>query len=152
MKTFKQHIFEKLKISKSAYTLFPKSKDELKHMIEDEISKNGDKCSLNHIDVSKITDMCDIFFDSKFNGDISEWDVSNVEDMEGMFYKAKFNGDISNWDVSNVRNMYAMLCFIKLNLMGIYLIGMFQMLKIWHICLITTLDLMEIYLNGMYQM
>ena len=41
MKTLKQHIFEKLKVSKQVYTLFPKTKDELKHMIEDEISKNG---------------------------------------------------------------------------------------------------------------
>ena len=40
MKTLKQHIFEKLKVSSThAYTLFPKTKDELKEMIEDEISK-----------------------------------------------------------------------------------------------------------------
>jgi len=25
--------------------------------------------------------------------------------MEKMFYDSKFNGDISNWDVSNVSNM-----------------------------------------------
>ena len=39
MKSFKQHIYEKLKVSKRTYTLFPKSKDELKQMIKDEISK-----------------------------------------------------------------------------------------------------------------
>jgi len=115
MKTFKQHILEKLKISNSSFTLFPKSKDELERMITDEIRKNGNKCSLNHIDVSKITDMSDIFFGSEFNGDISEWDVSNVENMEGMFYKAKFNGDISNWDVSKVTNMYAMFYKAEFN-------------------------------------
>ena len=36
MKTLKQHIFEKLKVSKAVYTLFPKTKNELKQMIEDD--------------------------------------------------------------------------------------------------------------------
>ena len=50
MKSFKQHILEKLKVSVrniTKYTLFPKTKDELKRMIDDEISKNGNECSLN---------------------------------------------------------------------------------------------------------
>ena len=115
MKSFKQHIFEKLKVSKNPYTLFPKTKEELKHMIEDEISKNGYQCSLNHIDVSKITDMSGLFYMSKFNGDISEWNVSSVTDMSYMFYNSKFNGDISNWDVSNVENMKVMFYGSKFN-------------------------------------
>ena len=81
MKSFKQHIYEKLKVSKQVYILFPKSKDELRQMINDEISKNGNECSLNHIDVSKITDMSRMFGHSEFNGDISNWDVSNVTNM-----------------------------------------------------------------------
>ena len=42
MKTLKQHILEKLKVSvrnTAEHTLFPKTKDELISMIKDEISK-----------------------------------------------------------------------------------------------------------------
>ena len=108
MKTFKEHILEKLKISNKqpiTHTLFPKNRYELIKMIKDEMHKNGNKCSLNHIDVSEITDMNNVFYYSQFNGDISEWNVSNVKQMERMFYWADFNGDISNWDVSNVTMM-----------------------------------------------
>ena len=118
MKSFKQHILEKLKVSKGntpKHTLFPETKDELKQMIKDEISKNGNRCSLNHIDVSRITDMSELFINSNFNGDISKWDVSNVENMESMFWWAAFNGDISNWDVSSVINMRLMFYKSKFN-------------------------------------
>ena len=111
MKSIKQHIFEKLKVgtvNTPKYTLFPKTKEELKQMIKDEISKNGNECSLNHIDVSEIMDMSELFFTSEFNGDISQWDVSNVTNMTQLFYGSKFNGDISNWNVSSITNIYNM--------------------------------------------
>ena len=99
MKSFKQHIYEKLKVSSSShkYTLFPTTKDELKQMIKDEISKNGNECSLNHIDVTRITDMTDLFFRSKFNGDISGWDVSKVKDMDEMFYGSPLEKNPPYW-------------------------------------------------------
>lgn len=120
MKTFKQHICEKLKISNdnSKYTLFPKDKKELMHMIDDEVVKNGPTCSLNHIDVSEITDMSCLFRNSIFDGDITNWDVSNVKDMSFMFEYADFTGknsDLSQWDVTNVDLMNYMFDHSKFN-------------------------------------
>lgn len=86
-------------------TVQPKTKDELKKIIEDTIKEQGNNCDLNFIDTSKITDMSKLLCNSKFNGDISKWDVSKVKDMEGMFFNSKFNGNISKWNVSNVENM-----------------------------------------------
>ena len=112
MKSFKQHILEKLKVSvrnTTKHTLFPKTKNELKHMIEDEISKHGNECSLNHIDVSEITDMSSLFYYSKFNGNISEWNVSNVKVTMEMFTGCtNFNCNLSKWNVKKVVNMYYM--------------------------------------------
>ena len=76
--------------------------DELKKLIGYFIKQFGNGCNLNWIDVSNVTDMNNIFFWSRFNGDISQWDVSNVVNMSSMFTGSKFNGDISQWDVSNV--------------------------------------------------
>ena len=74
----------------------PKTKDELKKIIEDTIKENGFNCDLNFIDTSLIKDMSRLFSGSKFNGDISKWNVSNVESMENMFRFSKFQGDISS--------------------------------------------------------
>ena len=61
---------------------------------------------LSKLDTSKITNMNEIFKNSKFNGDISKWDVSNVTNMLDMFFFAKdFNQPINDWDTSNVTNM-----------------------------------------------
>ena len=122
MKTFKEHILEKLKVGKIHTTTYhPNTKEELVDIIIKEIKANGPKCSLNHIDTSDITDMSDLFRGgekmqywgghpilSKFDGDISDWNVSNVTDMSRMFNKCKYtgdNGDISVWDVSSVTDM-----------------------------------------------
>ena len=85
-----------------------KTKDELIKLINETTKKEGWKCDLNFIDVSKIKDMTHVFCQSEFNGDISRWDVSNVRVMDGMFLDSDFNGDISKWDVSNVRSMHFM--------------------------------------------
>ena len=79
--------------------------EQLKEIIR-HLKKINSKISLNWIDVSRITDMSFMFYESKFNGDISKWDVSKVKNMYGMFWSAKsFNQPIGDWDVSKVINM-----------------------------------------------
>ena len=104
MKTLESHINKALKIGNniskfSTYSCQPKTKDELKSIIDDRIEKEGFRCDLNDIDTSLITDMSELFADSKFNGNISNWDVSNVTNMRNMFVFSKFNRDISNWNI-----------------------------------------------------
>ena len=90
--------------------------DELKDLIKYFTKQFGNKCNLNWIDVSNVTDMEEMFAFSKFNGDISQWDVSNVTNMEWMFRYSKFNGNISQWDVSKVTDMKLM--FLNSNFNG----------------------------------
>jgi surface protein len=77
---------------------------------------NGD---ISKWDMSKVTDMKEMFWSSKFNGDISKWDVSKVTDMKEMFYNSKFNGDISKWDVSRVIDNDAVKEKVKNQLLGL---------------------------------
>ena len=108
MKTLTRYIQEKLIIKKSKrieYKYFPKTKKELRNIIEQRIEQEGNKVDLDDINVSKITDMSFLFSELlDFNGNVSNWDVSNVKNMKYMFYECqKFNQDISKWDVSNVK-------------------------------------------------
>jgi len=82
--------------------------ETLNDIIKSEIEKLGQNADLNHIDVSNITNMKYMFYNSTFNGDISLWDVSKVTNMSCMFYDSNFNGDISKWNVSNITNMSCM--------------------------------------------
>ena len=85
--------------------------DTICQIVKQEIENYGDKADLNHIDVSGVTNMSYLFYESTFDGDISKWDVSNVWDMSNMFAFSQFtgkNGDISGWDVSNVTDMSEM--------------------------------------------
>ena len=83
-------------------TIQPKTKDELKKIIEYTIKEQGYNCNLNFIDTSKITDMSRLFCGSKFNGDISKWDVSNVKDMSWMFKKSHFEISPMNLEPENI--------------------------------------------------
>ena len=103
MKNLNTYITEKLKNNKLSVNYQPKTRDELKELVNKLIKERGNEADLNDIDTSEITDMSDVFYELDFNGDISQWDVSNVTDMSFMFSSCKsFNQDISNWDVSKV--------------------------------------------------
>ena len=120
MKNLKDIIQERLHINKDidSYNYHPKTKYELKELVNKLIKERGNDADLNDIDTSEITDMTTLFNNSKFNGDISSWNVSNVKYMMYMFHNSKFtgeNGDISNWDVSNVKDMMYMFCDSKFN-------------------------------------
>ena len=106
MKSITTYINEALKLGKSRYKYYPKTKEELQDIISQRIIQEGNKVDLNNIDVSNITDMSELFVNFKdFNGDISKWNVSNVKKMTSMFLGCDmFNKDISKWNVSNVDN------------------------------------------------
>ena len=109
MKTINQYIQEKFiinKNTKSGYKYFPKTKEELKEILEKRLLEDKNT-NLNDINVSGITDMGELFmYLDPHNIDISEWDVSKVENMSYMFFGCRnFNSDLSNWKVSKVKNM-----------------------------------------------
>lgn len=80
------------------------------------ISMNGKELDLNILDVSRVTDMSQLFADhKKFNGNISNWNTSKVTNMSKMFAKSQFNKDIGQWNVSKVTNMRGMFKSSKFN-------------------------------------
>lgn len=66
-------------------------------------------------DVSTITDMSLMFANldeeesNPFNQPLNGWDVSSVTNMAGMFFNSSFNQPIGSWDVSSVSNTFSEL-------------------------------------------
>ena len=86
----------------------PESKYELMNIIQEAMDKEGPEVDLGFIDTSLITDMSNLFYNSKFNGDISGWNTGRVKNMCAMFEGSIFNGDISGWDTHSVVDMTGM--------------------------------------------
>ena len=84
--------------------------EQLYNFVRHYLNKTGSlyHADLNWIDTSGIYTMENLFYQSNFDGNISEWNVSNVENMSQMFYNSYFNGDISKWNVGKVKTMYGM--------------------------------------------
>ncbi len=96
---------------------------------------NGD---ISDWDVSNVTDMEGIFNSSSFNKDISGWDVRNVTDMSNMFFNTTFNGDISGWDVSNVKRMASMFFGSQFN----------KSISSWDVS--TVIDMQRMFYNSQF--
>ena len=120
MKHIIQYIQEKLKVNSKSkineYEYKPKSRIELRDLLEKLIKERGNNADLNDVDVSNIEDFSFLFSYGnlkEFDGDISKWDVSHAKTFEAMFYTSKFSGknsDISNW---NVNNAYCLACMFE---------------------------------------
>ena len=96
---------------------FPETKEELIKNIKELLNK--EETNLNCIDTSEITDMSNLFYNSKFeniNIDVSNWDVSNVTNISYMFIGCEnLICDLSDWDVSNIKDKNMELTFYKCN-------------------------------------
>ena len=88
----------------------PKTKEELRDIIERELATQGMDADLNFIDTSQITDMSCLFAKLNVgNIKIDKWDVSNVTNMCMMFiYCKSFNSDLSKWKISDGNNLKEM--------------------------------------------
>ena len=100
-------------IQGTSLTLNPKTKEQLRALIDYLVGLEGVFCDLNHIDISGVDDFTELFYRSPFMGDISGWNVSHVRCMRGMFEQSKFTTQfqplgLSRWDVSGVTDMSRM--------------------------------------------
>lgn len=96
-------------------TVVAKDLAHLKTIIAANLRAQGMSADLNHIDVSSIKQFTDLFKNTLFNGNISQWDTSNAETFEGMFFNSPFNGDITNWNAAKVFNMRSMFALSPFN-------------------------------------
>ena len=106
----KTRIYE-VKVTVNSKDIIKATDANIQSTVNTEIGKLGNTGNFNHIDVSSVTNMKDLFKEKiAFNGDISKWDVSKVTNMSYMLASTTvFNQDIGDWDVSKVIDMTGML-------------------------------------------
>ena len=95
----------------------PQTRKELRSIIEQELKCQGPDADLNHIDVSQVTDMTNLFIDLDVrNVKMNKWDTSNVLYMSYMFSGCRsLCSDLSSWDTSNViTNVATLHCCSKM--------------------------------------
>jgi surface protein len=85
-------------------------RDSYTEFVKENIERMKDVFELNNLDVSRVTDMNNMFMEIEwFNEPIGNWNVSNVTRMGDMFLGAQsFDQPIGNWNVSNVTTMEGM--------------------------------------------
>ena len=107
----------KVKVTVNGKNIIKAKDSDIKNIVNAQITKLTGTGDFNHIDVSSVTNMKDLFrTKASFNGDITKWDVSKVTNMQFMFYSAiKFNQDIGGWNVSEVTIMMGMFMYAPFN-------------------------------------
>lgn len=118
MKHLSKYVKEALRINKTyshSKGYLVKNNDELKSIIkeraklDDRYHLTNKNIDLSDLDVSRITDMSNLFEFWEFETiNVSNWDVSNVKNMRMMFYGCQYLKDIigiDKWDMSNVERM-----------------------------------------------
>jgi len=85
--------------------------DNIRKMIDDYLNKgNPNKLKpINQWNVSRVTNMFELFSNKELNESIENWNVSNVTNMSKMFFNcSKFNQPLDKWNVSKVTTMELM--------------------------------------------
>ena len=127
MKQISKYLSNKIKNDSYLKDVIIATNKTIYKIVKNELDRLGHCADLNHIDVSQVTDMNNLFNVwcndvtlgmgyEDLNPDISKWDVSKVKNMSMMFYGCEnFNCDISNWDVSNVKDNTDMFVGCSIN-------------------------------------
>ena len=108
MITFKEYLAEIAIKGKAVKAKKKVTEAELRELV-----KNRDVEGLENADVSKITNMKELFENTnlgspEFNPDISDWDTSNVTNMKFMCLMCTSLEEAPKFDTSKVTDMYAM--------------------------------------------
>jgi surface protein len=97
----------------SSFTYTNDLRQAVQDFIEDAFTATKNYGLMNCWDVSKITDMSNIFSTEAYYNDFNEpiecWNVSSVTNMSSMFYgRGSFNQPLDKWNVGRVTDMSAM--------------------------------------------